>query len=187
MDRAKNGMPSGVIAVLISIAFFLVSWLWLLPQYKQNEADFAKVDYEVTAAKDKLDSLKSAQSTLNDLGGTLDSMFVAIPKDQDSGNVITTLEAIAVANKTYIPSFQITDSGASALGGSVKPVTSGTVSVVFSTSGTFEGLNAFVKSIESNLKIFNIKSLTVSSGDKGMNMTVQLDAYVQKNISSLSS
>lgn len=185
MQKNNGSMSSGVIAFLAAVMFFLVSWLWIMPQYRQGQADLARVTYEVNAAKEKLTSLQSAQSTLDSLGGTFDSMLVAVPKDQDSGNIITTLEAIATANKTYIPSFQI--GGTSASAASSVSSTVGTVPVVFSTTGTFESLNTFVKAIESNLKFFNIRTISVSSSDSGISMTIQLDAYTQRNISSLSS
>lgn len=179
MQKKQSTAPSGAIAAITAVVFFLVSWFMILPQYTQNKSDYAKASNEVSAAKDKLDSLKNSQGTLDSLGTTVDSMLVAVPKGRDSGGIITSLEAIATANKTYIPSFQITGPGTS--GTSAAASTSGlqAVSVVFSTSGTFESLNSFVKSIESNLKFFSIKSMTVSSSDKGISMTFQLDALTQ--------
>ncbi|MDO8444407.1 MAG: hypothetical protein Q7S80_02805 [bacterium] len=195
MENSKKPKSSSFAAVFLVAIAFLVSWLLLAPQYKQNQADAAQVSYEVDAVKGKLESLKTAQSTIDSLGGTVDSMFVAIPKDQDSGNIITTLEAIASANKAYIPSFQIssgtsttTDATTSATSAEEQDTSSNIVAVSFSVSGDFAGLTAFVKGVENNLKFFNVKSLTIASDDKGtLAMTLQLEAYTQDNTSSLSS
>ncbi|HLC44071.1 MAG TPA: hypothetical protein VJK08_03030 [Patescibacteria group bacterium] len=202
MENSKKPQSSGFAAVLLVVIALLVSWLWIVPQYKQNQADAAQVSYEVDAVKGKLESLKTATSTIDSLGSTVDSMFVAIPKDTDSGNIVTTLEAIATANKIYIPSFQITssstDSTSSPQAGSTsttsttsaegQDTSSNIVSVSFSASGDFAGLTAFVKGVENNLKFFNVKSLTIASDDKGaLAMTLQLEAYMQDITSSLSS
>lgn len=203
MENSKKPKSSGFVAVFLIAIAFLISWLLLAPQYKQNQADAAQVSYEVDAVKGKLESLKTAQSTIDSLGATVDSMFVAIPKDQDSGNIITTLEAIASANKAYIPSFQISNGTSTTAGSTSSPqagaatsatsaeeqsTSSNIVAVSFSVSGDFAGLTAFVKGVENNLKFFNVKSLTIASDDKGaMSMTLQLEAYTQDNTSSLSS
>ena len=188
MEKKKSSTP-GYVAVFLVIIAFLLSWFWIVPQYKQNKADVAQVDHELTAVKAKLASLKSAKSTLDSLGSTVDSMFVAVPSGQDNGDIITTLEAIATANKTYIPSFQI--SGGSESSGTTSQLQStsaGAVSVSFSVSGDFAGLTGFIKSIENNLKFFAIKSATIAPADDGtFSKTLQLETYTQGNTSTISS
>jgi len=175
MENKKKSSASGFVAVLLLVVAFLLSWFWIVPQYRQNKADTTQVDYDLTAAKAKLDSLKSAKSTLDSLGTTADSMLVAIPSDQDTGNTITTLEAIATANQMYIPGFQISDN-------------SGTISVSFSISGNFAGTNGFIKGIEDNLRFFAIKSVSVAPADDGtFSMTLALEAYTQGSSSSVGS
>ncbi len=186
MEKSKKSAASGVLPVLLIVITFLLSWFWLVPQYKQNQADAAQVSYEVTAVKGKLESLQSAKSTLDSLGTTVDSMFVAIPDNQDTGNIITTLEAIATANSTYVPSFQIGSTTATTAA-STATTGLGTVPVSFSINGSFANLTAFIKAVENNLKFFNVQSLTIANGDKTMSMTLQLNAYTQKNTSLLSS
>lgn len=200
METAKKSKSSASIAVFLVIIAFLLSWFWIMPQYKQNQAEAAQVSYDVAAVKGKLDSLKTAQSDLDGLGSTVDSMLIAIPGGQDTGNIVTTLEAIATANKTYIPSFQIsggtaestasteTASSASTTGSEGTQASANTVSVSFSVNGDFAGLTSFVKAVENNLKFFNVKSATLASSDKGvMALTLQLEAYTQDNTSSLRS
>ncbi len=191
METKKKSMLPGFLSVFIVIVAFLLSWLLIVPQYKQNQANAAQADHDLTAVKNKLDSLKTAQSTLDTLGSTVDSMFVAIPTDQDTGNIITTLEAIAATNKVYIPGFQISGGNSSTTAGTAgqtQGTSPNTVSVSFSISGDFAGLTGFVKAVEHNLKFFNVKSLTLASGDNGaMSLTLQLEAYTQDNTASLSS
>lgn len=193
METAKKSKSSASIPVFLVIVAFLLSWFWIVPQYKQNQAEAAQVSHDLTAVKGKLDSLKTAQSTLDGLGSTVDSMLIAIPGGQDTGNIVTTLEAIATANKTYIPSFQISGGTAESTASTETATTTGTqassntVSVSFSVNGDFAGLTSFVKAVENNLKFFNVKSVTLASDDKGtMALTLQLEAYTQDNTSSLS-
>lgn len=184
--KKNNSTPSAVIAVVTIIVFFLLSYMWILPGYKQNKTDYAKADYEVTAANAKLQSLKNSQASLNSLGSTLESILVAVPSDQDAGNIITSLEAIAAANQTYIPSFQITGGGATDTTTTATTTTaasSNTVSIVFSTTGAFEGLSGFLKDVEDNTKFFTVNSVTVSQGDSNMSMTLELEAYTQGSTS----
>jgi len=184
MEKKKKSSTSGFIAVLLVIIAFLLSWFWIMPQYKQNKADVAQADHDLAAVKGKLESLKTAKSTLDSLGSTVDSMFVAVPSGQDNGDIITTLEAIATANQTYIPGFQI--SGGSDSSDTSQSTSVGAVSVSFSVSGNFAGLTGFIKSIENNLKFFAIKSTTIAPADDGtFSITLQLETYTQGDTSTV--
>lgn len=175
MDNRRNsGTFFNVFAIIVSLASFFIAWKIVLPQYIINKNHHSQVEAEVRAAKDKLESLKVAKTSLDNLGSIVDQIFIAIPDQKDDPNIISELEKIASKHNTYIPSIQIDDSttGSSA------------VSVSFSVAGTFADTQAFIASIENNLKFFSIKSLAISSGSDGIiSQSFQVEAYKQTDTS----
>lgn len=164
-----------IFAIFLSLASFFVAWKMILPQYIINKNHYAKVEVEVTTAKDKLESLKVAKTSLDNLGTIVGAMFIAIPDQKDDPNIIAELEAIASKHNTYIPSIQIDDS---------QNVGTGAVAVSFSVSGGFADMQAFIGSLENDLKFFSIKSLAISSNKDGLvNLSFQIEAYKQTDSS----
>lgn len=164
-----------IFAVVLSLASFFVAWKMILPQYVINKNHYSKVDAEVNAAKDKLESLKVAKTSLDNLGTIVGAMFIAIPSEKDDPNIIAELEAIATKNNTYIPSIQIADSGSAG---------SSAVAVSFSVSGGFADMQGFINSLENDLKFFSVKSLAISGNKEGLiNLSFQVEAYQQTDSS----
>lgn len=180
MNERNNNFTYGGLAVLICVACFAISWKFFIPKYTENNNALAVAKEDVSAANEKLQSLDRAKSSINSLGDIVDKMFVAVPKDGDIPGLITELEAIASKNKTYIPSIQYQTGTSTTTGTTTNTTTTSgnTVAVSFGVNGSFSDLSAFVRSLESNIKFFNIKSLVISSGkDSAMSFSVQLETY----------
>jgi len=189
MRKTNNHFFSGFLAIFIAILAFLAVWLWLMPSYQETSLAVSKTNYEVDAAKEKLDSLKVAKTTIDSLGPIVGQMLVAVPPKKDTEGIITSLESIATLNKTYIPSFQISEPTSSkVVGDKGSEGASNIVTVSFSVQGSFNNLMGFVGSVEKDLKFFNVNGITLtSSKDNGLTMTLQLNAYKQNNSASLNS
>ena len=174
-EKRNSSLFYGFIAVVMALVAFFVSWKMILPEYSQNKAKYSKLEAEVSASREKLASLRTARRSLDNLGTLVDDLFVAIPKDKDTPNLISELEAIAAKHKTYLPNIQITEGvGAS----------SNTLQISLSVKGPFEETQAFIKSLEDNLKFFNIKSVTLgSAADNQTSLALQIEAYKQVDTS----
>lgn len=183
MGKRNNNQFYGFLAVLITIAAFIGCWQLIIPKYKSNRQSLDTLTKEVAAAKQQEDSIKTASTSLSGLGAIVDQMMVAIPKDKDTANLISELEQIASKHNTYIPTIQVADSSTTQTGSS-----SDEVIISLSVSGAFADLQGFVKSIEGNLKYFNIQSLSLSAPAGGpMSLSLQIKAYKQIKLTTLSS
>jgi Tfp pilus assembly protein PilO len=107
---------------------------------------------------------------------------VAVPGDKDSPNLITELEAMALKYKIIIPAIQIADGSKAAASATsaTESASANAVSVSIAINGSFENLNAFVASIEKDIRFMNIKSLSITSNEEDpnkMSLTLQIEAY----------
>lgn len=187
----KNNYSSFVVLVLLIVAAsFYFSWQFILPNYKQNRLELAKTNMEIDSAKEKLDSLKTAQSSLNSLGNMVDQMFVAVPKDADESNLITELEAIATKCQTYIPSIQIgtnssssSDSSANSFTDTASAGSSNVIPISFSVNGSYENLNQFVTDVEKDVRFMDIKTLSLSVSDGKASLSMQINSFKRPSTS----
>lgn len=163
-------------ALLIIAACFIFTWKILVPKYTLNKTEALALASEIDSSRDKLDSLKSAQNDLEELGDTVDKLLLSVPSDTDMPNLITELEALAVKNQASLPGLQISDSSSS---------NDGTVSIVFSIKGDFEKLSKFISSVEKDIRYMNISTFSISSGKDDLTLTLQVEAY-KRGSSSLS-
>lgn len=166
--RQSNNFWS-VLAVLVCGLSFFYCWQFLMPSFRTNQVKLAQAEADKKAIKAKLDSLSKAKTTMDSLGGVLDQIFVAVPKDKDTPNIVAELEALSSLHKTAISTIQITES----------PGAVDEVNISFSVAGTFEEMNGFIKSIEKNAKFMNIKSVSISGTDRYIALTFQITAYKQ--------
>lgn len=182
MQKSNNNTFYGVLAVLLVGASFLIAKMWILPQYQKSKTESAQVESERKAAQAKLDSLTKVKGKMTTLSDTVNNMFIAIPKDNDTENIVTALEQIALSNKIYIPTFQISDSSASSVANTDETITvatGNTVDIAFSVTGSMTDLTNFVKAIESDLKFFDVQGISMSSSEGVVSMTLQIRAYKQ--------
>lgn len=189
--RKSNNMFYGGVTFIIVVCSFVYSWKFLVPKYNSQKAEIKTVEDELKAATNKLESIKITRTTLETLKPITSQLFIAVPGDKDSPNLITELEAIALKHKMIIPAIQIADSGAASAAGTSTGVgatsSANAVSISFAVNGSFDNLNAFVTSIEKDIRFMNIKSLSVTSNDEEpdkMSLTLQIEAYKRAAVTS---
>lgn len=188
MKKRSNSALYGIIAFLIIAGSFGYSWKVIVPQYQENQSSLDQADNETRAAKLKLESLKTAKTSLDQLGDIVNQMFIAIPEDKDTPNLITELEAVAAKQNIVLPSIQISDS----LSGSATAIANGEVSssnaisVSLSVEGSFQDLHNFIAALEKDIRFMNITSvsLTKASETGNMSLSIELEVY-QRSSSSL--
>lgn len=184
MQKSNSGFYAAL-AVLISLASLFYTYKYILPQYQKNQSDIAKVDKEISAAKIKYDSLQSTKNSLDQLGDIVDKLFIAVPEDKDTPNLITELEVMAAKYKMVIPSIQIADSTTAGTAAAVPTGTASTlstginpVSVSFALTGDFTQLSQFLAQLEKDIRFTNVKSITLASSEgNDMSFSVQVEVY----------
>lgn len=185
MQRSNNNSKGfyATMAVLLTVASFIYAWKFIIPSYQKNLEAIAKTNKEIELAKAKLESLQKTKTSLDQLGDIVDRLFIAVPADKNTPDLITELEAIATKSETIIPSIQIADSSAPTAGAA--PVAGAPVAlpnaiaVSFSVNGTYENLNKMITALEKDIRFTNIKSLTFGASDdkKTISLAVQLEVY----------
>lgn len=186
MKRTNDNAFFGAIIFIIVAGCFIYSWKFIIPSYEADKKDIASLDNEIKSAKTKLESLKVAESSINQLGDVVDKVLLAVPSDNDTPNLITELEAVAKKSNILIPGIQISNSSSASTAASTIASTSSSneVSISFSVNGKFEDLSSFISSIETDLRYMNVISYTLSSGGEDnslMSLAVQLKAYRRTN------
>ncbi|MCL5410321.1 MAG: type 4a pilus biogenesis protein PilO [Patescibacteria group bacterium] len=193
MQKSNSGFYTAA-AVMLTLASLFYTWKFILPSFQKTQGEIAQTNEEITAAKAKLDSLQSTKTSLDQLGDLVNKLFIAVPEDKDSPNLITELEAMAAKSKLIIPSIQISDSGSTAAstttaattGGTASTSNSGAIGVSFSITGDFAQLNQFLVALEKDIRFTNVKSLTLAEGkDGGLTCSIQVEVY--KRVLALSS
>ncbi|MFA4996177.1 MAG: type 4a pilus biogenesis protein PilO [Patescibacteria group bacterium] len=183
MQKSNSGFYAAA-AVILTLASLFYAWKFILPEYQKTQGEIAQADKEISAGEIKLDSLQSTKVGLDSLGDLVDRLFLAVPEDKDTPNLITELEAIATKSKMYIPSIQISDGAASANMGTDTAATTtqavsglNPISISLSVTGDFGQLNQFLMDLEKDIRFTNVKSVTLSSSDEGMSLAVQMEVY----------
>lgn len=189
MRQKTNNTFYGGITVLIVACSFVYSWKFLVPKYNSQKTEINTVDTELKAATNKLESIKTTRTTLETLKPITNQLFIAVPGDKDSPNLITELEAIALKYKIIIPSIQIADGAKAATGATGSaPISTNAVSISIAVNGSFADLNSFVGSLEKDIRFMNIKSLSMTSTDDPtkMSLTLQIEAYKRPAVAATS-
>jgi len=183
MQKSNSGFYAAA-AVILTLASLFYVWKFVLPEYQKTQGEIARVDNEISAGKIKLDSLQSTKVGLDNLGELVDRLFLAVPEDKDAPNLITELEAIAAKSKMYLPSIQISDGAISSASADTAVSTTtqtnsalNPISISLSVSGNFDQLNQFLTDLEKDIRFTNVKSLTLSSGNEAMSLSVQMEVY----------
>lgn len=182
--RRSNNMFYGGVIFIIVVCSFVYSWKFLVPKYNSQKAEITVVEDELKAATNKLESIKATRLTLETLKPITNQLFIAVPGDKDSPNLVTELEAIALKNKILIPSIQISDSTVTPTTGNSQNVavasSANSVLISFAVNGSFDNLNALITSIEKDIRFMNVKSLSIASNEEdpgNMSLTIQIEAY----------
>lgn len=165
-------------AVLITLASLFYTWKYIVPKYQKTQSQIVGTDKEISAAKLKLESLDSTKKSLDQLGELVNKLFIAIPEDKDTPNLLAEIEAIAnnVKLPSPLPSIQISDSAVSNESGVSGNLNSATAA--FTATGTFEQLSTLLAKLENDVRFTNISSINFSkSKEQTITLSVQMEVF----------
>lgn len=181
--KRSNSQFYGALAVMITIASFLFCWKFTLPSYRTSQQAIAQTEEETDQAKAKLESLKVAQKSIASLGDTVDNVLLSVPKDKDTPNLITELEALAAQYKLLLPSINISDASSAVAGNATALGTtnsSDAVSVTFgSVESDFTNIHNFIASLEKDVRFMNIEETTITNNPETgkLSLSVKIKAF----------
>lgn len=197
MLKTKNDVSLYYIIglALIAVAGIYFTWKYIMPQYALNKQKLGSYEAEIQSAETTFASFSIAKQNYEQAKPTVDDVFVAMPADNDVPNLISELEKIAQRYGTYLPSIQISDGTSNASRTSATTSTASTsgsnaVNVAFSVNGSVDSMQGFVRALENDLKIFNIKSMNVTYTAGSLSLSLQMETYkmsgaVRQNMASV--
>lgn len=165
--RRDNSVFLIVSAVFVIIASWSYCYVYGFGGYKSKVADLENIKSEVQSARDKYDSLVDTKTTIEKNQALIENALVAIPEDTDAENLISELEQITREQGLSVASFMISDSSENG----------NTSDIGFSVKGSFEAIGSLIKSIEKDIKIMEIDSLTLSTDESDISATFGLKTF----------
>jgi len=184
--RTRNliGLLMIVIVILLYLCYQVIS-----PKIRELRSQESILEKEVSSAQSKFDSLVAAKNQLTQLDDLVDKINLAVPKNRDYPSIILSVNSIGSRNGVLIAnispenSYSYSDQDLGNYGAEE-------IAFSVSASGTYQQLKAFTSDLGGNLRLMNIKGITLSSslGDSTINSTesviqavFNLVAYTRSN------
>lgn len=194
-DRIKNKIYVNALIVLV---IFAIGYFFIYPQYKGSGMIYnpsknissllkEKKDYDNTLslATQYLDRINKTNSTYSNVLASevpVEKINKILPKTADPIVIIYELMKIASRPETNmkLSSPQFSDDSKNNNSNNFN-----TLSINFSTEGTYEQLKAFLKNLESSERIYNVTSLSFSSSrstksSSVLNYSLNVETYYLK-------
>jgi Tfp pilus assembly protein PilO len=181
MNKEDRSLFLPVLALLIAIIAFFVSWKMLMPQIADNQAKIKAYDADIELAELKTASLSDANKKIASMSGLVNQLLVAIPEGVNSPDLIAEIETVAAVNQVLLPS--ISPPGADEQSSEGSPDSSSTT---ISVSGGFTNIYNFISSLENSIRFLKITSLSISSTEvDNLSATITFDVFKRPNANNL--
>jgi len=181
MNKEDRSLFLPVLAFLIAIIAFFVSWKILMPQIADNQAKIKAYDADIELAELKTASLSDANKKIASMSGLVNQLLVAIPEGVNSPDLIAEIETIAAVNQVLLSS--ISPPGAGEQTSDSSPDSSSTT---ISLSGGFTSIYNFISSLENSIRFLKITSLSISSTEvDSLSATITFDVFRRPSTNNL--
>ena len=194
MKPSAQRLLSLVIALAMIFAAIVIYFNLTMPEY--DSADIVRGD--VYARQEFVDGQKSAIEQVQKLiadyssnSGLKNTISMALPFDINEAGIFHTIRGLAELNRMAIKSFSISQPAAQNIGNTfsgvgsstavVRPV--GIINFQFRVAGAYEDFKSFLGNLETNIRIFDLRSITVAPSDDADRNNYEFDigatAYYQ--------
>lgn len=181
MKQSSKRMASIGVALVLVIVALVVFFNMIQPEYGNVQSIKAQVMGEAALldrVSHSVDQVKQLVGNYQSQSAGASSVALAMPTGADLAGAIEQIYGIAQANGIGIQSIGVSaptleartaagGAGASTAGGSasssaplVRPI--GTISLQISAVGSYENLKNFLSGLETNVRIFDVKGITLS-------------------------
>ena len=194
MKQNTKRLYSMIFALLFLVAALIVYFDMLAPAYADLQTAKGNEISEQNLLSNEQQIAQEFQGLLTTYkgdGAQVQAVSVALPVGPDVANALAQIYGIAGSNNVSVQNLSIstnqgqTASGSSGQGGIVKPA--GTLSFSLSLTGSYENFKNFLRALESNIRIFDVKQVSFqaanTSGGKGVadlfTYNLSVDTYYQ--------
>jgi hypothetical protein len=146
-----------------------------MPNIGENLAKLDAMDQDIAAANIKLNSISTADQSMTQFSYLVKNLFVAIPENVDSPDLITEIETIANQNQVSLPSLT-PPTGIESTSSSTGSASSG-LSTNLTVVGSFQNINNFINSLETSIRYSKVNNITISSGDSDLTAAINFNVY----------
>jgi len=194
MRQTNKRFISSLFSLLLIISSFVVLFYLIMPAYDKIDKKRAeKASQEVFLENQKkvvgqVEAMVAAYRGQDNLQSVISAV---LPDNPDVAGVIASVQGLIDASKLRSQSYSITVNqpqaqnlalAAENKNSLVKMV--GSVTVQFKLTGTYEDFKSFLKDLETNIRIMDLRTLAVSQAVKGQDIylfDLSVTAYFQAN------
>lgn len=198
MKQNTKRFSSMILALLLVVASLIAYFDLLEPTYGALQAAKGQELSEqqlLTNEKQIVNQVQSLVASYQSQTQGTQAVNMALPTDEDVAGALAQVYGLASANQIVLESVgvsaqqvavpaqaPVTDQveGAAAGGSIVKPV--GSIALTMSAQGSYEALKAFLQSLETNLRLFDVTNVTITRGDlneDNFTYNITADTYYQ--------
>lgn len=173
-----------LLSLLIIIASLIGYSSMLIPAYEdiqQLRGERESLNELVQKERKSVNIVKDLIREYSGTAGLKDTLSLSLPDDQQIASAVNQIRGIAESNNMLMTAFSIKPLNVQAreIDSIVKPVA--TVRINIDLVGDYLALQDYLKALETNVRLMDVKSLTVGNGASGgpYEYQVELDTYYQ--------
>lgn len=168
-DKTQNFIA---IAILLSLVILGAAFFWGAPRLKSQRLELTTQQKAVTDLQTKLEAIKQQEKKLVASEAKVESLLLALPKDEDVPNLIVMLEHLAQASGG-IKFTNLQPSEPKPEGALLK------VPVNIAFTGSYDQFQKLLELFRSSLRPFTVEVLSVVKTESGVSVTMQLATFAQ--------
>ena len=172
---------TAIVVIIISIALF---YTYIMPEYdkiqvlRTNLADYESIIQNVSSLANKRDELLVKYNNIP--GAEINNLTKTLPDYIDTVRLAMDFDNISAKYGISIKSFQVlnTNNSNTTIADATASKAYGATTVSFSFVTTYNNFRSFMKDIEQSLRIIDVKSVSFTSSDNGLNeYNVSIQTY----------
>ena len=187
MSKSSKRLFSMALALLLVVGAFIFYFNFVSPAYKDMETLKGTLASKQSILAQESTMIKQIQKTISSYKTASQAQGIisaSLPSTTDLAGAITQIYGIAGATGMFVQSFGISQNSSvprvvdsnSSSSVTLKPF--GSLSFNISAVGSYESFKAFISDIETNIRIFDIQSVSISSVSSGQSGTAQKDSFI---------
>lgn len=160
-------MKSNIIIFILILVFIGIVLLLDLPVYSKFAFLNGEIKRQEQLLKDKQEVIAKANQLKEDYDTYKDELkkvSYALPSGKEIPNLIVQLEALVSENGLVLESLNFVEEAKKTKGETELSMPYKSLGVSLSTIGTYESFESFLKALELNIRLMDIKLISFSSG-----------------------
>jgi len=181
-----------VLSIIVSFLFlmgaFIIYQNFIRPEIEVINVKRSTVSSKTAVFEGQQQAVNQVQNLISqfqNIRSIQEAVSLAIPDKPDTTRALSQIEAIARSNGVIILSLDFKDIGGKSITQQPLVRKLGIIEIKIGVAGSYQGLKNFVRSIETNVRVVNIKDMNIRIAGVGkdvynLSLTVEI-FYQQKN------